>query len=240
MKSTLIFLGLVIGEITLLVVAFFAAAEFLESVGAMDKVNILGHWFDEWSLASLIIFWIFVGIGDIFSALYFVRANFRWAERLADRRHGSSGYGKGIQIKMDVDTNKIEEARELVRQIRREYVPRPTIVCLCGSTRFWKEFQRAGLRETLAGRIVLSIGAAAGTDDDHFGSISRAEYDRVKLMLDELHKRKIDLADEILVLNVDGYIGESTRSEIEYAVQHGKPVRWLEQPIEIISDKGEQ
>jgi hypothetical protein len=106
---------------------------------------------------------------------------------------------------------------------------RPTIVCLCGSTRFWRAFQQAGLRETLAGRIVLSIGAASGTDDEHFGNLSRDEYDRIKAMLDELHLRKIDLADEILVLNVDGYVGESTAREIAYARLLGKPIRWLEE-----------
>ena len=106
--------------------------------------------------------------------------------------------------------------------------PRPRVVCLCGSTRFWREFQRASLRETMAGRIVLSIGAATGTDDEHFGNLPKEEYDRVKTMLDELHKRKIDLADEVLILNVNGYIGQSTRSELEYAQALGKPVRYLE------------
>lgn len=105
---------------------------------------------------------------------------------------------------------------------------KPKIVCLCGSTRFWKEFQRASLRETLDGKIVLSIGAASGTDDEHFGNLPREEYDRVKTMLDELHKCKIDLADEVLILNVGGYIGESTRSELEYAKDHGKAIRYLE------------
>lgn len=105
---------------------------------------------------------------------------------------------------------------------------RPTIVCLCGSTRFWREFQKAGLQETLAGRIVLSIGAASGTDDDHFGNLPREEYDRVKIMLDELHLRKIDLADEVLILNKDGYVGESTHRELMYALKTGKRVRWLE------------
>lgn len=105
---------------------------------------------------------------------------------------------------------------------------RPKVICLCGSTRFWKEFQRASLRETMNGNIILSIGAASGTDDEHFGNLPREEYDRVKTMLDELHKRKIDLADEALVLNVGGYIGDSTRSEVVYALDHGKPVRWLE------------
>jgi hypothetical protein len=105
---------------------------------------------------------------------------------------------------------------------------RPTIVCLCGSTRFWRTFQRAGLEETMAGRIVLSIGAASGTDDEHFGNLPRDEYERVKTMLDTLHLRKIDLCDEILVLNVDGYVGESTAREVAYAKRHGRRVRWLE------------
>lgn len=109
--------------------------------------------------------------------------------------------------------------------------PFPKIVCLCGSTRFWREFQRAGLRETMAGHIVLSIGAASGTDDEHFGNLPREEYDRVKDMLDQLHLRKIDLADEILVLNLGGYIGASTRRERDYALGLGKPVRYLE-PVE--------
>ena len=111
---------------------------------------------------------------------------------------------------------------------------KPTIVCLCGSTRFWREFQRQGLKETLAGKIVLSIGAATGTDDEHFGNLPQQEYDRVKQMLVELHLRKIDLADEVLILNVGGYIGESTRRELNYARAHGKRIRWVE------SDKTEE
>jgi hypothetical protein len=106
----------------------------------------------------------------------------------------------------------------------------PIIVCLCGSTRFWRTFQQASLQETLAGKIVLSIGAASGTDDDHFGNLPREEYNQVKAMLDELHLRKIDLADEVLILNVDQYIGESTRRELEYALIKRKKVRfWKEE-----------
>lgn len=106
----------------------------------------------------------------------------------------------------------------------------PTIVCLCGSTRFWRTFQRAGLRETMAGRIVLSIGAASGTDDEHFGNLPKAEYDRIKTMLDELHMRKIELCDEVLILDQDKYIGESTARELAYAQQLGKKVRyWSEE-----------
>lgn len=113
--------------------------------------------------------------------------------------------------------------------VAQDAAKRPRIVCLCGSTKFWREFQKAGLRETLAGNVVLSIGAASGTDDAHFGDLPPAEWQRVKSALDELHLRKIDLADEVLVLNVDGYIGDSTRREIQYAREIGKLVRYLEE-----------
>jgi hypothetical protein len=96
----------------------------------------------------------------------------------------------------------------------------PVVVTLCGSTRFMRAFYDANMRETLAGKIVLTVGMS-----------SHGDYhptEEQKAALDELHKRKIDLADEILVLNVGGYIGESTRSEIAYAWAAGKPVRYLE------------
>ncbi|MDP1591385.1 MAG: hypothetical protein Q8M07_26760 [Prosthecobacter sp.] len=105
--------------------------------------------------------------------------------------------------------------------------PRPRIVCLCGSTRFMDAFRSANLQETIAGRIVLSIGCDTKSDTDLIALGELTEAD--KAALDELHKRKIDLADEILVLNVDDYIGASTRSELEYARSNGKRVRWLTQ-----------
>ncbi len=105
----------------------------------------------------------------------------------------------------------------------------PKVTCLCGSTRFYDAFREANLRETLAGRIVLSIGCDFKSDGDLIaaGTLGR-DPGQVKRDLDELHKRKIDLADDVLVLNVGGYIGESTRGEVEYALAHGKPVRYLE------------
>lgn len=114
---------------------------------------------------------------------------------------------------------------------------RPRIVCLCGSTRFMEAFQAANLRETIAGRIVLSIGCNTKSDADLMilGELTPA----AKAALDELHKRKIDLADEVLVLNVGGYIGESTRSEIAYAEAHEKPVRYLESRALASSASGE-
>jgi hypothetical protein len=103
----------------------------------------------------------------------------------------------------------------------------PIVVCLCGSTRFFKEFMLANYQETMAGRIVLSVGfyphSSEQAHGEHIG-ITAAD----KITLDNLHKRKIDLADEVYILNVGGYIGESTRREIDYAVAHEKPVRYLE------------
>jgi len=103
---------------------------------------------------------------------------------------------------------------------------RPTVVTLCGSTRFGAQFREANLRETLAGRIVLTVGCDTRGDDDVFGHLSDEEKVAVKVRLDELHKRKIDLSDEILVIAVGGYVGMSTASEIAYAEAHGKRIRW--------------
>lgn len=112
--------------------------------------------------------------------------------------------------------------------------PRPTITVLCGSTRFLGAFQRANLKLTLAGHIVLSIGCDTKSDTElALAGVLGAD---VKPALDELHLRKIDLADEVYVLNVAtpdhpaGYIGESTAREIAYAENAGKPI-WYLTPI---------
>jgi hypothetical protein len=106
---------------------------------------------------------------------------------------------------------------------------RPEIVVLCGSTRFHTAFRAANLAETLAGRIVLSIGCDTKSDADlQAAGALGADLPAAKIALDELHKRKIDLADWVFVLNVGGYIGDSTRSEIDYAEKVGTPVRYLE------------
>jgi hypothetical protein len=115
--------------------------------------------------------------------------------------------------------------------LQASYTPKKrTITCLCGSTKFWRTFQRAGLQETMRGNIVLSIGAASGTDDEHFGNLKPEEYEAIKDDLDTLHYDKIAMADEILVLDElkDGkpYIGTSTAAEIAFAVRLGKGVRY--------------
>ena len=99
---------------------------------------------------------------------------------------------------------------------------KPEIVVLCGSTRFLKEFQRANYNLTLQGKIVLSIGCDTKSDNELNISIEQ------KQALDELHKRKIDLADRVFILNVGGYIGDSTRSEIAYAKKLKKTIDYLE------------
>ena len=96
------------------------------------------------------------------------------------------------------------------------------VVTLCGSTRFKEEFFKAQKELTLQGCIVISVGLFGHSGDDEVWT------EGTKEMLDDMHKRKIDMADEIFVINVDGYIGSSTKSEIEYATATGKIVRFLE------------
>ena len=103
------------------------------------------------------------------------------------------------------------------------------VITLCGSTRFKDEFMEAQKRLTLEGNIVISVGLF-GHSGDHevWENMDEGTLTATKEMLDDMHKRKIDMADEIFVINVGSYIGESTRSEIEYALIHGKTVKYLE------------
>lgn len=97
------------------------------------------------------------------------------------------------------------------------------VVTLCGSTKFKEEFLRVQKELTLKGNIVISVGLFGHSGDDEVWT------EGTKEMLDDMHKRKIDMADEIFVINVDGYIGDSTKSEIEYAKENGKVVKYLEE-----------
>lgn len=94
------------------------------------------------------------------------------------------------------------------------------VITLCGSTKFKDQFMEVQKKLTLEGNIVISVGC--------FGHAGDIFSDEQKLMLDDMHKRKIDMADEIFVINVGGYIGESTKSEIEYAKKHNKKVNYLD------------
>ena len=103
------------------------------------------------------------------------------------------------------------------------------VITLCGSTRFKDEFMEAQKRLTLAGNIVISVGLFGHSGDNEvWENMDEGTLTKTKEMLDDMHKRKIDMADEIFVINVGGYIGSSTRSEIEYAVGAGKLVHYLE------------
>ena len=93
------------------------------------------------------------------------------------------------------------------------------IITLCGSTRFKNEFMEVQKKLTLEGNIVISVGC--------FGHAGDKLSDEQKLMLDDMHKKKIDMADEIFVINVGGYIGNSTKSEIKYAIEQGKKISFL-------------
>lgn len=95
---------------------------------------------------------------------------------------------------------------------------KPTVFCICGSTRFRQEMTEANRLLTLGGHIVLAPGVFAHDGDEITEEQKRA--------LDDLHLRKIDLADEVLVVNPCGYIGESTANEIEYARRTSKPIRY--------------
>lgn len=103
------------------------------------------------------------------------------------------------------------------------------VVTLCGSTRFKEQFMEAQKRLTLEGNIVISVGLFGNSGDQEvWENMDEGTLTKTKEMLDDMHKRKIDMADEIFVINVNGYIGDSTCSEIEYAKAHGKKVRYLE------------
>ena len=96
------------------------------------------------------------------------------------------------------------------------------VITLCGSTRFKDEFLREQKRLTLEGNIVISVGLFGHSGDNEVWAPGTKE------MLDDMHKRKIDMADEIFVVNKGGYVGESTRSEIDYARKTGKSVVFME------------
>ena len=104
-----------------------------------------------------------------------------------------------------------------------------TVMTLCESTRFKEEFMMAQKRLTLKGHIVISVGLFGHSGDEEvWDGMDEGTLSKTKEMLDDMHKRKIDMADEIFVINVGGYIGDSTRSEIDYAIEHGKKIRYLE------------
>ena len=103
------------------------------------------------------------------------------------------------------------------------------MITLCGSTRFKEAFLREQKRLTLEGNIVISVGLFGHAGDSEvWENMDEGTLTKTKQMLDDMHKQKIDMADEVFVINVGGYIGESTASEIEYARKKGKKITYLE------------
>ena len=95
------------------------------------------------------------------------------------------------------------------------------IITLCGSIKFKDEFIKVQEKLTLDGNIVFT--------PNFFNNVRKEDIDKkMKKMLDEMHKQKIDMSDEIYVINLGGYIGESTKEEIEYAKANGKKISYLE------------
>ncbi len=106
------------------------------------------------------------------------------------------------------------------------------VITLCGSTRFKDAFLETQKRLTLEGNIVISVGLFGHSGDNEvWENMDEGTLTKTKEMMDDMHKRKIDMADEIFVINVGGYIGSSTQSEIEYATLTGKAVHYLEKQI---------
>ena len=104
------------------------------------------------------------------------------------------------------------------------------VITLCGSTKFKDAFLKAQKDLTLKGNIVISVGLFGHSGDSEvWDNMDEGTLTKTKKMLDDMHKRKIDMSDEIFVINVDGYIGESTKSEIEYAKKTGKKIKYLEE-----------
>ena len=103
------------------------------------------------------------------------------------------------------------------------------VITLCGSTRFKDDFLREQKRLTLEGNIVISVGLFGHSGDmEVWENLDEGKRGEIKEMLDDMHRAKIDMSDEIFVINRDGYIGNSTRSEIDYAKITGKTVRYME------------
>jgi hypothetical protein len=127
-----------------------------------------------------------------------------------------------VRLPLTPELRLLRTPRTVAR--RATVAGRPEVVVLCGSTKFYDTFQAMNYDLTMAGKIVLTIGCDTKSDA---GLGITAEQ---KVALDELHKRKIDMADRVLVLNVGGYIGDSTRSEIEYAKWWKKPIDYLVDP----------
>ena len=107
------------------------------------------------------------------------------------------------------------------------------VITLCGSTRFPQAFDLANMHLSMQGHVVIGLGCFGHADLPPGAKFLTSDGDEKtpeKQALDSLHFRKIDLSDEIFVINVGGYVGSSTKREIAYAEAHGKTVRFMFEP----------
>ncbi len=152
-------------------------------------------------------------------------------EKLRQKLEFQPGFDVFSGLWSESETEEFEQNTADFRMVTPRFFTnpkRPIIVCLCGSTRFYDVFSKLNLEETLAGKIVLSIASDRTTENEIFSDLTVAQFEEAKQKLGKLHFQKIELADEILVVNVNGYIGESTTQEVNYALRIGKKVRWFE------------
>jgi hypothetical protein len=159
--------------------------------------------------------------------------NAAFERAMRDRAAYAEGYVAAARLYARIALRWFQHrTRPAATPATREAVARPEVVVLCGSTRFYDEFQQANYDLTMDGKIVLSVGFYPHAKAKHGHGEGVGHDSAEKVALDELHKRKIDLADRVLVLNVGGYIGESTRGEIDYAERLRRPIDYLE-PLDI-------
>jgi len=148
------------------------------------------------------------------------------------RGFGSSGLRQEIRWEIELNEPMVISTSVIADNDKPGYFkgvdPRPKIVTLCGSTKYWQDFSRINAKLTLRGYIVLSLGLPfSGSGDDGLSSLASETWELRRKRLDDLHLHKIQMSDEILVLNIDGHISPSTNQEIKFAVEQNKVVRYL-------------
>lgn len=127
-----------------------------------------------------------------------------------------------INLYCTAGADKLEELSGLVETLSTHNNKKYNVITLCGSTKFKDTFMEMEKELTMAGNIVLNL-----TIFSHFDHVKLTEHEIT--LLANMHKQKIDMSDKILVINVAGYIGESTKAEIEYAKSKGKEIIYLEE-----------
>jgi len=146
-------------------------------------------------------------------------------DELDQTDRGGRGFGssdsKSVEIKMN-EPNINDD-----RYHPDELNLRPKIVTLCGSTKHWQDFSRINAKLTLKGYIVLSVGYSEVQEGGKPHALTNEVWDIRKKRMDDLHLHKIQMSDEILVLNIDGHISSSTNQEIKFAEEQNKVVRYL-------------